>query len=86
MPKRLALNNLLLLIIVTGKTQNYKFQIYSSPEKLAADLRRQDSHFSAKSLHVHFATKRDFNSFKEKKKKDIKSMCQVHLAQIWLEI
>lgn len=52
----------IIVIIVTGKTPNYKSQIYLSPEKLAAALRRQDSHFSANFLHVHFATKRDFIS------------------------
>lgn len=52
----------IIVIIVTGKTPNYKSQIYLSPEKLAAALRRQDSHFSANFLHVHFATQRDFIS------------------------
>lgn len=58
--KKAGIKQTVIVIIVTGKTPNYKFQICSSPEKLAAARRRQDSHFSANFLHVHFATKRDF--------------------------
>lgn len=63
---------IIIVIIVTGKTPNYKFQIYLPPEKLAAALRRQDSHFSAKFLHVHFATKCDFILLLRKKKNKTK--------------
>lgn len=49
------------LLIVKPQNNFYRLQIsfstFSTPEKLATALPRQDSHFSAKFLHVHFATK-----------------------------
>lgn len=71
--------------LVLVKPPNYLYKLsnllsFSHQRKLATAPLRQDSHFSAKFLHVHFATKFDFTNTK-KQPRVVSNFAGSNLAQ-----
>lgn len=63
------------------RSLSHLFPPFFTPGNPATALLRQDSHFSANFLHVHYATKLDFTKTKPKKKEKKKKK-QAHFVSV----